>query len=294
MKAILLSNMLEHECFPSFLRYTASLHPEAIFVVMGDLLNIFPEPGEDLRGSIFYEIYGDMIFKAMDDLVDTRFQFVKESPFVEKLYEMFSPTGKYFEQATSIAKLRYENFFTNITLALQKTGNKLKFLFIPGNMDYPFLSAVTVANNSLFLQLDNAIFECDGVKIGGLGGNPNTAHPFRGIVEISPYEMHELEYERRLNLLSGVDVLLTHLSPFEFRPLHDFLKNSVVQLSICRAPFNFTRYADFRGELKLQKEAEKSVIMVRPFDYPKHKYFIIDIKEGCLNPPDITEHYWQA
>lgn len=294
MQAILLSNMLEHDQFPKFLKQTAHEHPEAVFVVMGDLLNIFPEPGEDLKGSIFYDIYGDMIFDAMDDLVKTQFKFVDKSPFVGPLEEIFLPTGKHFAQALEMAQVRYKRFFANIADALSAFAGELKFLFIPGNMDYPYLSAIEVAPNPLFLQLDNAVFARDGVKIGGVGGNPNTAHPFRGVVEISPYEMHEAEYKRRLWALEGIDVLFTHLSPFESPDMQEFLKDSKVQLSVCRAPFNFKRASDFRGELKIQSEQGKSVIMVRPFDFPEHHYFKVNIEPGKLNPPVISSHIWRS
>ncbi|MBM3886902.1 hypothetical protein FJ364_03130 [Candidatus Dependentiae bacterium] len=285
--------MLEHERVSDFIKETALLYPDAVFVVTGDLLNVFPEPGEDLRGSIFHEIYGDMIIEAMNDLVKTRFQSIKDSPFLEPLYQMFAPTGKNFDWACSIARKRYQKLFTKLKIILEKFVN-LKFLFIPGNMDYPYLSAIEIAKNPLFLQLDNAVFKKDGVQIGGLGGIPNTAHPFRNVIEISPYEMHEAEYERRLNLLSGVDVLLTHLSPNEYPGLKKFLQTTSVKLLICRAPFNFNRDVDFRGELKIQTNEGKSVIMVRPFDFPCNHFFKVTLKADQLNPPLLSFHRWHA
>ncbi len=294
MQIILLSNMLEHAAFPDFLRDVSVLHPKAKFLVTGDLLNIFPEPGEDLRGSIFYELYGEMIVPGMDYLVRTGFHNIETSVFIDPLWQMFAPMGKNFKKACAIAAQRYRRFFAQVEKILANGANEMRFLFIPGNMDYPYLSWQETYGNPLFLQLDNAVLEINGVKIGGLGGIPNNAHPFRGVAEISPYEMHESEYARRLNLLCGVDVLLTHLSHEECPALRNFLKISPLQLLICRAPFNFKRTHDFRGELKMQTEQSKSVIFIRPFDYPVNNYGIIHIEPEKLKPPVMTLHQWHA
>ncbi len=294
MQIVLLSNILEHASFPDFLRDVSALHPKAIFLVTGDLLNVFPEPGENLRGSIFYELYGEMIVSGMDDLIRTGFHNVPASIFIEPLSQMFMPTGKNFKKACLIAAERYRHFFVQVEKVLANCTGNMRFLFVPGNMDYPFLSWQETYSNPLFTQLDNAVLEINGVKIGGLGGIPNNAHPFREVAEISPYEMHEFEYARRLNLLCGVDILLTHLSPDECPMLRDFLKTSPLQLLICRAPFNFKRTHDFRGELKMQTEQAKSVIFVRPFDYPVNNYGVIYVQPDQLNPPAMMLHRWHA
>ena len=276
MKLILLSNILEHADFPKFLAEVSKQEPQALFVVTGDLLNVFPEPGEDLKGSIFYELYGDMMLSGMDELIANRFKNVKESPLVEPLFHMFSPMGQNYEKAKAIACDRYKQFFDQVRWLLKDTG-RLRFLYIPGNMDYPFLSAIEVADDPRFIQLDHEAVLIDGVCVGGLGGIPNTAHPFRQIAEISPYEMHEAEYERRLSSLSGVRVLLTHLSPSESPALKQFLRTTPVELLICRAPFDFNRDQDFRGELCTYEEEGKSVICVRPFEGPENTYYEVEL-----------------
>jgi Icc-related predicted phosphoesterase len=294
MQLILLSNILEHASFPDFLSDVSALYPGAKFLVTGDLLNVFPEPGEDLRNSIFYELYGEMIVPGMDDLVRNGFRNVQNSAFIDPLWQMFAPTGKNFKKTSVIATKRYRYFFDQVGKVFSNRLDEMVFLFIPGNMDYPYLSWQEICSNPFFMQLDNAVLEINGVKIGGIGGIPNNAHPFRKVAEISPYEMHESEYARRLHLLNGVDILLTHLSPEECPLLQDFLKISPLQLLICRAPFNFKRIHDFRGELKMQIEQNKSVIFVRPFDYPVNNYAIINIGPEKLNPPVMTLHQWHA
>jgi hypothetical protein len=289
MPMLLASNILEHPGFFDFVAETlpnqrSGSESSASLLITGDLLNIFPEPGEDLLGSIYCEIFGDMIVPEMERLVTTRFQHIEQSAFIEPLRSMFLPTGAAFNQAQEKARQRYQVFFQKLNRALD--GHDC--YFIPGNMDYPFISASLLGDssqNSLKIhQLDCQVVEIDRVPVGGLGGIPNTAHPFRHVVEISPYEMTETEYQRRLQSLWGVEVLMTHLSPEEYPPLLDFLHNSPLKLLICRAPFNFRRASDFRGKLELQTLTDhpgKSIIQVRPFDFPKNQAFWVDLAAGC-------------
>ena len=58
MKLVLASNILEHPAFARFLQSAVARVPDAAICVTGDLLNVFPEPGEDLQGSIVHELYG--------------------------------------------------------------------------------------------------------------------------------------------------------------------------------------------------------------------------------------------
>lgn len=289
MPMLLASNILEH---PGFFEFVAETLPRkhdkngapSSLLITGDLLNIFPEPGEDLLGSIYCEIFGDMIVPEMERLVTTRFQNIEQSAFIDPLRSMFLPTGAAFNKAQEKARHRYHTFFEKLNRALGAHA----CYFIPGNMDYPFISASILGDSSeipsKIHQLDCQVVEIDGVRVGGLGGIPNTAHPFRQVVEISPYEMTEIEYQRRLQALWGVDVLMTHLSPEEYPPLLDFLHSSPLKLLICRAPFNFRRASDFRGKLELQSmegNAGKGIMQVRPFDFPKNKAFWVDLAAGC-------------
>ncbi len=286
MQLILASNVLEHKHFPDFMRDMRARHRGAWCVISGDLLNVFPEPGEDLCGSIFHELYGDVIVSGLDALVRDRFKSVKDSILLPFLRNMFLPTGSHYQQAKEIAQRRYRRLFDRIENA--------RVLFIPGNMDFPRESEKCIIGRPNLVQLDQEILEISSYKIGGVGGIPNTCHPFRGLVEISPYEMHEEEYRRRLFALTGVDVLLTHLSPEESPALAEFLRDTPVKLLICRAPFNFARSSDFRGALQVHEVSGKSVVHVRPFDYPVNNYYVLNLAPDSLSSAQVTMHRWEA
>ncbi|MBD2004138.1 MULTISPECIES: hypothetical protein [Cyanophyceae] len=289
MKFVLASNILEHPAFPNFISAAIAAYPDINFLVAGDLLNIFPEPGENLEGSIFYQLYGNLIFEGMDNLVNSHFRDTHNSLFIEPLKNMFSLTGNRFYEAKHIAWQRYKTLFANLETSLENSD----LYFIPGNMDYPSLSGNLTINSPRLHQIDNDFFEKDGIRIGGIGGVPNTVHPFKGVVEISPYEMAESEYEKRLNQLWGVDILITHVSPEEFPVLRNFLMGSPLKLLICRAPFNFRHKSDFRGKLEFQAIGDKYVIKVRPFDYPENKAYVIDIVPG-ITPLLVEVFSWRV
>jgi Icc-related predicted phosphoesterase len=288
MKFVLISNILEHEAFADFVRAAIAAYPGAEFLVAGDLLNIFPEPGEDLQSSIFYELYGDTIITEMNKLVETKFKHPEESGFIKPLQEMFSPLGDRFQAAQDIAWKRYQKLFAT----LEKSIEGSKFHFIPGNMDYPQIGSNLTKNSYRLHQIDRDVFERDGVRIAGLGGIPNTVHPFKGVVEISPYEMSEVEYASRLHRLWGVDVLVTHVCPEECPIVNNFLDRSPLKLLICRAPFNFRKQSDFRGQMEIESIDDKCVIKVRPFDYPSNHAFVIDLLAGEINPPSVEVFSW--
>src|SRR5689334_7620239 len=93
MKLVLVFNLLENEAFPDFLRATAGAHPDADILCAGDLLNIFPEPGEDFAGSMFHEIFGARVVDEVRRLVETGFSAADDSWLVEPLRDMFLPGG---------------------------------------------------------------------------------------------------------------------------------------------------------------------------------------------------------
>lgn len=288
MKFILASNVLEHQAFSSFISDAITAYPGVNFLVAGDLLNIFPEPGEDFKGSIFYEIYGELICE-LDCLVRNNFREVEKSILLKPIQDMFLPLGNHFTKTKNIAFIRYKNLFTSLAKSLKNS----QLYFIPGNMDYPILSKCLTMNSRCIHQIDNEVLEKDGIFIGGIGGVPNTNHPFRGVIEISPYEMTEAEYERRLKNLWGVDVLLTHVSPQEFSILKEFLVNSPLKLLICRAPFNFRRHNNYRGSLELHAIGNKYVINISPFDYPENQTYVVDLVPGKLTPPTVEVFRWR-
>ena len=63
-KLLLLSNLLENINIEKFIEKARDQLSSFDFLVTGDLLNIFPEPGEDLQGSIFHEIFGGDLLKV--------------------------------------------------------------------------------------------------------------------------------------------------------------------------------------------------------------------------------------
>jgi len=292
MRLILCSNILEHKGFTDFARDVLREHDGAWLLVCGDLLNIFPEPGEDLTGSIFYELYGDLIVDGMEELIKTHFKNIEKSVFIEPLRQMFLPRGAKYEAAKLIAKERYRRLFQRISLVLEKAGLSSRMIYIPGNMDYPLLGASLLKNHPRIHQHDQEVLKIDTIKLGGIGGIPNNSHPFRDVAEISPYEMPEAEYAKRLSELNGADILIAHQSPSETHLLRNFLKNTPVRLLICRAPFNFTRAKDFRGQLAVAEEEGKTVIMVRPFDFPTNHYFTVDLPSKASENFQITQHTW--
>jgi hypothetical protein len=289
MKLILASNILEHRGFVDFVTDTSARHPDALFAVTGDLLNVFPEPGEDIRGSISFEIYNEIIEEGLHELIRTQMRKAGESVLLPVLRDMFYPSGIGFYKAKQIARTRYRDFFRKLEKALPFRPLP-SFFYIPGNMDYPLEAAAELAQSQSIRQIDCEFLDLAGTKIGALGGIPNSAHPFSGIVEISPYEMHEKEYARRLNMLWGVDVLLTHLSPGESLAIDDFILHSPIKVLICRAPFNFKRDHDFRGPLEVRTCHGKTVINVRPFDYPSNSYFVLDLQ----NLNSVAHFTWRA
>ncbi|MFM2068614.1 MAG: hypothetical protein RLZZ584_3523 [Pseudomonadota bacterium] len=294
MKLILVTNILEHAGFEDFVRDALAHHPDARFLVAGDLLNVFPEPGEDLDGSIYRDIHGsEDIHRGMAELLQTRLQAPASSAFVAPLKAMFSPTGKTFKIAQKIARERYRSFFERLAGHIERYSSK--FLFIPGNMDYPYLAQDAISRcEERFVQIDVDHFERDGVRIGGLGGIPNTAHPFRGVTEISPYEMAASEYDRRLASIAGVDVLVTHLSPAEHPPLAEFARAHALKFLVCRAPFDFRREADFRGELGCSLLDGTVVIQVRPFEHPVNTFCMLSLGEDVAGGARIETYRWQA
>lgn len=292
MRLILCSNILEHDGFGYFLRDVLDENKGAWVLVCGDLLNVFPEPGENLKGSIFYELFGDLIVDGIEELLRTHFKDIENSVFIEPLRQMFLPTGSKYEAAKLIARERYRSFFQRIGSVLREAGHGFRFIYIPGNMDYPRIGASLTDENPFIYQHDQELLEIKNTKLGGIGGIPNNSHPFRNVVEISPYEMHEAEYGRRLLQLDGVHILLAHQSPSETPVLREFLKNSKVELLICRAPFDFNRNDDFRGQLETIVEEGKQVIMVRPFDFPTNHYCVVDLGSFGSSNFKISQHTW--
>jgi hypothetical protein len=264
VQLVLVSNILEHAAFPDFLRAALAAHPEADVLCAGDLLNVFPEPGEDFAGSMFHEIFGARVVDEVRRLVDTGFSAADDSWLIEPLREMFLPGGASAHRALALADARYARLFAALAAAL----GERPFHFIDGNMDYPHLSRTRAAPFPALRPIGDAVHRLGGLTLAGVGGIPNNAHPFGGVVEISPNEMTPCEYDRRLSRLGRVDILCTHLSPEEAPALAALLARGGARVLVCRAPFDFRRARDFRGRSSVRRVGEAWVVTVRPFEQP--------------------------
>lgn len=288
MKLILTANTLEHPGFARFVTTAVQDNEPCAVVVCGDLLNVFPEPGEDLRGSIFYSIYGDILLQELPELVAEGFHNVHKTPLLQPLREMFSQGGRTFALAKSIARQRYANVFGSLRRAM---GNNPLY-FIPGNMDYPRLCEGFAALAPNLHTIDGRLINIDGLWLAGLGGIPESAHPFHDIVHISPNELSDYEYERRLRRLLNAHVLVTHIDPRECPVLANSIRKSGIKLVICRAPFQFDKDDDYRGTTSLDAWEGTHILTVRPFDYPHNRAGVIDLNPSFLAAPQIHWYDW--
>ena len=288
MQFITAANTLEHPHFADFVSNALKSHPGSAMIICGDLLNVFPEPGEDLRGSIFYDVFGELIVDEMERMCADHFKHPQASRFVQPLRDFFAATGPTSERALRIATERYAKVFTG----LQHAVSDHALYFIPGNMDYPRLSERFASAIPTIYQVDSEVVPVGGVKLAGVGGIPHSAQPFHDVVAISPYEMTDAEYARRLLAVRGADVLVTHLSPAECRPLSEFVRDSSVRLLICRAPFDLSHTGNFRGASMVTSIHGKTVVHVRPFEFPENFAFAVNITADPQVPVSITEFCW--
>jgi len=103
-------------------------------------------------------------------------------------------------------------------------------------------------------------------------------------VDISPNEMSEAEYARRLRRLAGVDVLCTHVSPDEAPALGRFLDEGGARILVCRAPFDFSGARGYRGPSSVHRRGDAFVITVRPFEWPNGSALVLDLVRGAAAP----------
>jgi len=282
MLFVLVTNVLEHAGFPAFLRAVTAAHPAAAVLCAGDLLNVFPEPGEDFSGSMFQEIFGARVADEVRRLVETGFTAAAESWLCEPLRDMFLPGGASARRALAMADARYARLFAAADAAL--AGRPL--YFIDGNMDYPAITRERAALRRSLVPISDEVLDLGGLTLAGASGIPNTAHPFRGVVEISPNEMSEAEYERRLARLAGVDVLCAHLSPEEAPALARFLDGGGARVLVCRAPFDFRREGCYRGHSTVRRRGDALVITVRPFEWPAGSVTLLEVEPGAA--PEVS------
>jgi hypothetical protein len=290
MRLILAANTLENPGFEAFVSDCTAAYPDAAVLVCGDLLNVFPEPGEDIAGSIAYELYGEPVREELNRLHAQNFADAQRSPLVCILHQLFLDPGPQRARAAAIAAARYEKIFAKLTAARRHAP----LLFIPGNMDYPQVAARLLRHAPDIAMLDGTKALLGGLLLGGLGGIPSSAQPLHGIAPISPYELSDAAYEAQMQAIWGAEVVLSHLSPSESPALQDFVRRSPVRLLICRAPFMLQRAGNCRGRSQLSWEAGKMIVAVRPFDYPRNEAYMVDLEAGGNAAPTVHIYSWEA
>jgi len=175
-------------------------------------------------------------------------------------------------------------------------------VFVPGDMDFPNLCEETSRPYQTITPLDVTTATIEGVKVGGIGGiNSNfmdnlkeKALPY-GTRHLAVYECSNKDYQRKLKLLWGVDVLITHTSPEECPELLEWIKESPVQMVIHRSAYDFSgKNGSWRGETEFYSIDGKTIIRVGPFRLPVY-YYVVDISPGKLQARTLTAeiHTWK-
>ncbi len=278
---------MEAPNFYAFIAASGVGHPGSAVVVCGDLLNVFPEPGENLEASIFYEIYGDLIVEEMARLRVSHFADVAASRFIQPLRDMFSPKGPTRRVAEHIAAARYEQVFEHLQRAL---GSRQLFI-TPGNMDYPAMVALHARRYPNMHCLDGACVTIEGMRIGGVGGILRTSQPFYPIADVSPYERSDEDYAAALAAVQTAQVVLTHASPAEAPVIAHLLDAGAPTALLCRAPFEFEHaVGSCRGISRIHHHGNALIVAARPFeDYENHA-FVVDLRDNRI--PDIEIFAW--
>lgn len=288
MKFIVCSNTMEVPHFYDFIAAAVVQEPDAAFLVCGDLLNVFPEPGEDLEASIFFDLYGELIVEEMERLRATRFGDLANSRFIKPLRDMFAVGGASYEAARLKAAARYEALFDQLARAL--SGRP--FFVIPGNMDYPDMLRAHCDEHPNMFYLDGDTVTIEGICVGGVGGIPRSAQPFFPHVDISPYERSDDDYARALSAVHSADVVLAHLSPSESPQVESFVREGTVKSFVCRAPFELTRRTgSCRGTSRMDFVDDTLLIQARPFEPAGNHAFVVQM--GAEAVPDVTVFTWQ-
>jgi hypothetical protein len=287
MKLIVCANTMEVPNFYAFMAASGVEHPESAVAICGDLLNVFPEPGEDLEASIFYEIYGNLIVEEMARLRATRFDDIAASRFIGPLQDMFGAKGPTRRVAEHIAAARYEQVFERLRQVLGE-----RHLFItPGNMDYPAMLALHCRRYPNMHYLDGSCVTVDGICLGGVGGIPRTSQPFHPTVDISPYERSDEDFAAAFVAVEAAQVVLTHASPAESPLVERFIEKGGAQVLLCRAPFELTRSTGSRrGVSRIHYQGNMLMVSTRPFEAQENHAFVVDIRDNRV--PDIEIFAW--
>lgn len=273
--------------FYAFLAASGVEHPGSAVAICGDLLNVFPEPGEDLEASIFFDIYGDMMVEEMARLRATRFDDIAASRLMGPLRDMFGADGPTRRVAEHIAAARYEEVFERLRQALGE-----RHLFItPGNMDYPAMLARHCRRYANMHCLDGTCETVDGIRIGGVGGIPRSSQPFYPMVDISPYERSDEDFAAAFSAVEAAQVVLTHASPSEASAVDRFIDNGRAAALLCRAPFDLERpTGSCRGVSRVHYQGNMLTVATRPFEPQENHAFVVDIRDNRV--PDIEIFAW--
>ena len=282
MKFILAANILENNEFGNFMESALVEYPDAGFIVLGDLLNNFPEASENLPDSMFCELYGQLALEETGKLFQNKFKKFKESTVAMSLKGMFLPLGSFYQKAQLMAHRRYERLFSQMEAILGHNN----LYFVPGDMDYPGIAECVVHMSSSISSLDFRVVTVDDVKIAGLGGVPENARPFGKVIELTPNEMAAGEFKRRLQRLWGVDVLVTHIAPMESAEFMEFVKKSPVKLVICTAPAN--------DEFDVTNIKGKHLIKVQTFNPNANQGIVIELAKGTFDPKSVNIFEYNA
>ena len=287
MKLIVCANTMESPHFYAFVAASGVQYPSSAVAICGDLLNVFPEPGEDLEASIFYEIYGDLIFGEMARLRSTHFQNIAASRFIGPLQDMFGAQGATRRVAEHIAAARYEQVFEHLERALNG-----RHLFVtPGNMDYPDMVALHCRRRSNMHCLDGTHVTFEGICIGGVGGIPKSTQPFYPMVAISPYERSDEDFAAAFAAVDTAQVVLAHASLSESPAVQRCLQSIPCTVLLCRAPFELNRpTGSCRGVSRIHYQGHALMVAARPFETGENHAFVVDMRDNHM--PDIEIFAW--
>lgn len=286
---IVVANPMESALLADFVRAAVAKYPDAVFLCAGDLLNVFPEPGEDHLGSMFFEIYGELLPRELGRLQARGFARPEDSPLIGPLHAFFDPAGEHQQRALAMAEARYRRLFAALVPAL---GGR-PFLFIPGNMDYPAEAARAAIGHPSLRQLDVTTATEGGLTVAGVGGIPRSAQPLHKVAAISPYELADAEWEARVLSMWGAEVLVTHLSPHESPALLDFAHRSPVRLVLSRAPFDLYKTGCCRGDSRCLALPDGTLLLTaRPFEPERNTAFVVRLPADRKLAPSVDTYVW--
>ena len=274
MKVILVSSPLEHPQFPQFVCELFTSHPDTTIILLAGVVNVLPLP--PLPSTL---VASSVVAEVFPTTFVTQALQPNSSEFYELTKNAFSPLGNQYNAVRSIIYERYTKFFSNLESTLQnhfkdheptinengdlQTIPHPQVIFVPGVQDHPALSYLSSRDLPHIYQLDNEVLQVKDIKVASISSgvishspsssNNSSFHPHSSI-PVFPNEVTSKEFERRLRLLYGTDVLITNVAPESSNELKEFIKTSPVKIVIC--PGHNTEIYDLYT---------KTIIKVSPF-----------------------------